>query len=151
MFAGTHFQNGYVCDDIEAAIAAFQAAGLKKQPRILTSNDTVDTPDGPRAMELKVAIFRLAGLTYELIQPVRDETGVYANAPDNGGAVRFHHTCCRVDDWQAFKAEVAGSGFPLAMERDYGEGQTKYAYFDGRASLGHYVEFMWMPEEQFRA
>ncbi len=151
MFAGKHFQNAYVCDDIESAIAAFQAAGLEKQPRILHSNDMVDTPDGPKAIELKVAIIRLAGLTYELIQPVRDETGVYANCKDNGGTVRFHHTCCRVEDWHAFRAEAAKSGLPVAMERDYGEGQVKYAYFDARDTLGHYVEFMWMPEDQFRA
>ena len=150
MFAGSHFQNAYVCDDIEAAIAAFREAGLAKDPRILETNDMVDTPDGPKAMELKVAIFRLGGLTYELIQPVLDETGVYSNAPGSGGAVRFHHTCARVADWDEFRAQLAGSEFPVAMERDYGEGQIKYVYLDARKALGHYVEFTWMPESMWR-
>ncbi len=101
-------------------------------------------------MELKVAIFRFGGLTYELIQPIHDETGVYGNAPDNGGAVRFHHACSRVEDWDAFRAEAELSPFPVAMERDYGDGQVKYAYLDARKTLGHYVEFTWMPETMWR-
>jgi hypothetical protein len=112
MFAGKHFQNAYVCDDIEAAIEAFKAAGLQKEPRIMHSNSPADTPEGKKSIEMKVAIFRLNGLTYEIIQPINDETGVYANAPDNGGAVRFHHTCCRVDDWEALARRRGKLGIP---------------------------------------
>lgn len=150
MFEGKHFQNAYVCDNIEAAIAALQKAGLTKQPRILHTSDTVDTPGGPRKQELKVAIARLAGLTYELIEPVVDETGVFANCRDNGGAMRLHHTCARVEDWEAFRARLADSEFPVAVEKDYGEGQVKYAYLDARKALGHYLEYTWMPEDQWR-
>lgn len=150
MFEGTHFQNAYVCDDIEAGIAAFRAAGLARDPRILETSDMVDTPDGPKKQELRVAIFRLSGLTYELIQPVVDETGVYANCRDNGGVVRFHHTCSRVEDWDEFKARLEQSDFPVVFGRDYGEGQIKYVYLDARKTLGHYVEFTWMPEDQWR-
>ena len=112
MLAGKHFQNAYVCDDIDAALQAFKAAGLEREPRIMHSNGPAQTPDGPRNVEMKVAIFRLNGLTYEIIQPITDETGVYANAADNGGAVRFHHTCCRVDDWATCARKWMPPNFP---------------------------------------
>ncbi len=64
--------------------------------------------------------------------------------------MRFHHTCARVADWDEFRAQLAGSEFPVAMERDYGEGQIKYVYLDARKALGHYVEFTWMPESMWR-
>ena len=150
MFAGKHFQNAYVCDDIDAALEAFKAAGLEKEPRIMHSNGPANTPDGIKNVEMKVAIFRLNVLTYEIIQPINDETGVYANAKDNGGAVRFHHTCCRVDDGAALRADVEKSEFPVAMEYDTGEGQVKAVYLDARAKLGHYIEFTWMPESMWR-
>lgn len=150
MFPGKHFQNAYVCDDIDAALEAFKAAGLATAPRIMHSNGPVETPHGTKQVEMKIAIFRLNSLTYEIIQPINDESGVYANAADNGGVVRFHHSCCRVDDWDALRAEVEASEFPVAMEYDFGEGQVKAVYLDAREKLGHYIEFTWMPESMWR-
>lgn len=150
MFPGKHFQNAYVCDDIDAALEAFKAAGLATEPRIMHSNGPVETPHGTKQVEMKIAIFRLNSLTYEIIQPINDESGVYANAADNGGVVRFHHSCCRVDDWDALRAEVEASEFPVAMEYDFGEGQVKAVYLDAREKLGHYIEFTWMPESMWR-
>lgn len=150
MFPGKHFQNAYVCDDIDAALEAFKAAGLATEPRIMHSNGPVETPQGTKQVEMKIAIFRLNSLTYEIIQPINDESGVYANAADNGGVVRFHHSCCRVDDWDALRAEVEASEFPVAMEYDFGEGQVKAVYLDAREKLGHYIEFTWMPESMWR-
>ena len=49
MLIGQHYQNGYVCDDIEAAIAEFKAHGLAKAPVIIPVDQMVDTifKDGP--------------------------------------------------------------------------------------------------------
>ncbi len=146
MLIGTHYQNGYICDDIEAAITVFKARGLAKDPMIIPVDQTVDTPDGPKRQKSRIAMFSHGGLQYELIEVEIDETGVYANAPDNGGAMRFHHICMRVPDYDAFRKAVDEQDLPLMFERNSGPGALSFAYLDGRKAFGHYLEYTSMPD-----
>lgn len=146
MLIGTHYQNGYVCDDIEAAIAVFKANGMAKDPMIIPVDQMVDTPDGPKRQKSRIAMFSHGGVQYELIEVEIDETGAYANAPANGGPMRFHHTCQRVADWDAFKAAAQAQDLPLVFERNSGPGALSFAYLDGRKAFGHYLEFTCMPD-----
>lgn len=146
MLVGQHYQNGYICDDIEAALAVFKARGLTKDPMIIPVDQSVDTPDGPKRQKSRIAMFSHGGVQYELIEVELDETGVYANAPANGGAMRFHHTCQRVPDWAAFRAAVDAQDLPIVFERDSGPGKLSFAYLDGRAAFGHYLEYTYMPD-----
>ena len=149
MLVGQHYQNGYVCDDIEAAIAHFKERGLDKDPMIIPVEQTVDTPDGPKKQELRISMFWHNGVQYELIQPIVDEAGVYANAPSNGGPIRFHHICLRVEDWQDFRNQVDAQDFPVVMERDLGPDKLRFAYLDGRKVFGHYLEYTNMSDEMW--
>lgn len=146
MLIGQHYQNGYVCDDIEKAIALFKANGLEKDPHIIPVEQDVQTPDGPKHQSLRICMFWLNGLQYELIQPIVDETGIYANAPSNGGPIRFHHICLRVDDWADFRAKAAACDFPVGMERDLGPDALRFLYLDARKSFGHYLEYTCMSD-----
>lgn len=146
MLVGQHYQNGYVCEDLEAAISEFQARGLDRQPEIIDVEQEVMTPSGPRSQQLRICMFWLNGLQYELIQTIRDEAKVYANAPSNGASIRFHHIALRVDDWDAFRRSVDQQDLPVAMERDPGPEQVRFAYLDGRKAFGHYLEFTSVPE-----
>jgi len=146
MLVGQHYQNGYICDDIEAAIAVFRARGLDKEPTIIPVDQTVDTADGPKRTKLRICMFWLNGVQYELIEPEIDETGHYANAQDNGGPMRFHHICLRVPDWDAFREQVAAQDLPVAFERNSGPGQLSFMYLDGREAFGHYLEYTYVPE-----
>ena len=69
MLEGKHYQNGYVCDDIEACIAVFKARGLTKDPMIIPVDQIVETPDGPKRHKLRIAMFWFNGVQYELIEP----------------------------------------------------------------------------------
>lgn len=146
MLFGQHYQNGYVCDDIDEAIAIFMARGLGKVPTIIPVDHEVNTPLGPKRQSLKISMFWNNGVQYELIQPIIDEVGVYANAPSNGGPIRFHHICLRVPDWSAFRAAVDQQDFPVAMERDLGPDALKFIYLDGRKAFGHYLEYTHMSD-----
>ena len=146
MLEGTHYQNGYICDDIEAAIAVFKTRGLDKDPMIIPVEQEVDTPRGPRKQQLKIAMFWIGGVQYELIQPIIDEVDVYAHAPANGGPMRFHHTCQRVTDWDSFRARVAEQDLPVVMERDLGPDKLRFIYLDGRKAFGHFLEYTQMSD-----
>ena len=146
MLIGQHYQNGYICDDIEAALAVFKARGLDKDPAIIPVDQTVDTPDGPKRQKSRIAMFSHGGVQYELIEVEIDETGAYANAPSNGGPMRFHHTCQRVADWDAFRTAVDAQDLPLVFERNSGPGKLSFAYLDGRKAFGHYLEYTYMPD-----
>ena len=152
MLIGQHTQNGYICDDIEAGIALFRARGLDRDPTIIPVDQIVQTPTGPKRQQLRLCMFWLNGLQYELIQPIVDETNVYANAPSNGGPLRFHHVNMKVDDWAAFRARVEGQDFPVAFEG--GGDDLKFLYLDARKVFGHYLEYTWMTDatwEQIKA
>jgi hypothetical protein len=146
MLEGTHYQNGYICDDIDEAIAVFKTRGLDKDPYIIEVEQEVNTPDGPKKQHLKLTMFWLGGVQYELIQPIVDDVNVYANAPANGGPVRFHHTCQRIDDWDSFRARVDEQDLPVVMERDLGPDKLRFIYLDGRKAFGHYLEYTQMSD-----
>ena len=145
MLVGKHYQNGYVCDDIEAAIALFRARGLDRDPIVIPVEQEVQTPVGPKRQQLKICMFWLNGVQYELIQPFVDEAQVYANAPANGGPIRFHHICLKVDDWDEFRAAVDAQDFLVVMERDLGPDRLRFVYLDARKAFGHYLEYTCMP------
>ena len=154
MLVGQHYQNGYVCDDIEEGIALFRARGLEKDPQIIDVEQEVQTPSGPKQQKLRICMFWLNEVQYELIQPIVDEANVYANAPSNGGPIRFHHICLRVDDWDKFRAQVDEQDFPVVMERDLGPDALRFIYLDGRKAFGHYLEYTNMSDamwEQIKA
>ena len=153
MLVGQHYQNGYICDDIEKGIALFRARGLGKDPQIIPVEQEVQTPSGLKKQQLRITMFWLNGLQYELIEPIMDEANVYANAPSNGGPLRFHHICLKVDDWENFRARVDKQDFPVVMERDLGADQLRFVYLDGRKVFGHYLEYTCMSDgiwEQIR-
>jgi hypothetical protein len=154
MLEGRHYQNAYVCDDLEAGIELFRGRGLAKEPVIIPVDQSVDTPEEPKRQKGRICFIWIGELQYELIEMEIDEVGLYANAKDNGGPLRFHHICMRVEDWNAFRARVDEQPLPVAMERDLGGDTLKFLYLDSRSVFGHYLEFTWMPEamwQQIRA
>ncbi|KHK91347.1 VOC family protein [Novosphingobium malaysiense] len=157
MLEGMHYQNAYVCDDLEAAIALFRGRGMTKEPIVIPVDQTVQTPEGPKRQKSRICFIWIGDLQYELIENEIDEVGIYGNCLSNGGPLRFHHICFRIDDWDDFRARVDDQEFPIAMERDLtGEDPNglKFLYLDARKVFGHYLEYTWMPEamwQQIRA
>jgi len=151
MLEGWHYQNAYVCDDIEAAIEMFRKRASIGDIRIIDVSQPVSTPQGTRTVATRLAFIWIDDLQYELIQVVNDETGIYANARPNGGPLRFHHVCMRVDDWDAFRARVARQDLPVVMERAIEGDALKFLYLDAREFCGHYLEYVWTTNERWAA
>lgn len=151
MLEGTHYQNAYICDDIEAAIALFRTRADIGEVGVFDISQPVSTPDGIKTVSSRLAFIWLNGIQYELIQIINDETGIYANCKDNGGPLRFHHICNRVADWDSFRARVAQQDLPVVMERAHEGDQLKFLYLDARSFCGHYIEYVWTTDERWEA
>jgi len=151
MLEGLHYQNAYVCDNLEAGIDLFRGRGLEKEPIIIPVDQEVMTPQGPKRQKSRICFIWIGDLQYELIEVEKDEVGLYANTLSNGGPLRFHHVCFRIDDWADFRRRVDEQEFPIAMERaGAAENDLKFLYLDARKVFGHYLEYTWMPEAQWQ-
>lgn len=148
MLEGLHYQNAYVCDDIAAGIDLFRGRGLKKDPIVIPTDQMVDTPSGPKRLANKICFIWIDNLQYELIEVVQDDVGIYGNCLSNGGPLRFHHVCYKIDDWADFRARVDQQEFPVTMERETESG-LKFLYLDARKVFGHYLEYTSMPDAQW--
>lgn len=112
----------------------------------------VTTPAGPKLLKVEIALVWSGDLQYELIEASEDEVGIYRNCQSNGGPLRFHHVCMKVPDWDDFLARARlQTGSPIVLEKDMGPGLAKFLYMDARTTLGHYLEYIWYPDEQWEA
>jgi len=154
MIEGHLYQLGYVCDSLAEGIAQFRGRGMTHEPHIIEVDQPVNAGGGEYINKVRLAFIWIGEMQYELIQPVADPLGIYANAPSNGGPLRFHQVCYRVADWADFRARVDRQDLPVAMERDMGGDNLKFLYLDARKQLGHYLEYTWMTDaawDQIRA
>ena len=149
MLTGRHFQNAYICHDIEAAIELFRARAEIGDIPVIDVDQKISTPAGPKRVATRLAFIWIGDLQYELIQVVADETGIYANYQDNGGSLHFHHVCVRVDDWDAFRAQVDQQDLAVVMERANLGDPLKFLYLDARKFCGHYLEYVWATDEMW--
>lgn len=149
MIEGTPYQQAYVTNDLRRAVETIRAAGDVRTVIEFEGTSEVTTPSGPTVITCEFALVWMDDLQYELIAPVSDPQGMYTSAlPGEGQLMRFHHTALRVPDWDEFRARVDEQPFPVAMERD--TGGLRFVYLDARALLGHYIEYLWTDEEQWR-
>lgn len=157
MFLRGHMQNAYVTHDLDRAMEMIaERFNVEKFDRF-DPDMIVKTLTGEQPMSSRVASFWAGGLNVELIQPVSGYVDHYVSMlpQDRSDAVpRFHHISLRRDDEAAMREEIAKLGLPLAFE---GPVSIKapipslvFVYLDGRASLGHYVEFTWKSPEGWK-
>lgn len=139
-----YYQHAYVTTDWRRAmseIGAIQGIGhFMEMP-----DAQFDTGPDRKA----VAHFALAnknGVQFEIIQPLSGDIRVYQwGLPDEGYATRFHHLGRHFSDRTIFDAEVAAAKARWAMPVASDTMGGTYAYFDGRADLGHYLEYFCFP------
>lgn len=144
MLEGRHYQNAYVTRNIGKWIAHFQAhADVRK---VVTYEGSTDlwTPAGVITQTSKLAFIWVGDLQYELVEPVSGAR-LYSDALPEGDALKFHHICNRVDDWNGFRARVDQQSYPVVLER--GGDELKFLYLDARPFLGHYLEYVWASEK----
>lgn len=151
MITGHHYQNAYICKDIDAAIAAFRARADIGEVTPFDVEQQLGTPDGVKRVATRLAFIWIGDLQYELIEVIDDETGIYADYQDNGGVMHFHHVCMRVPEWESFREAVGAQDLPVVLERANDGDQLKFLYLDGRSFCGHYLEYTWMTPDRWAA
>ncbi len=142
-----HYQNGYVTHHLDSALAlAEERYGLTGWSRF-EAEVPVTTVDGETTMRLRLASTWAGGTNIEIVEPIGGADHHYRTLlpedPDDP-APRLHHWALRRESLPAMRAELAASGLPLAFA---GESPAMvFSYMDARASLGHYLEFVWKAE-----
>jgi hypothetical protein len=143
MLEGRHYQNAYVTRNLDKAVAAFTAAADVRSSVTFEATTEVLTPAGRRSQTLKLAFIWLGDLQYEFIEPVTEAVPVFSSWLPEGDGPRFHHSCARIDDWDAFRRRVDKQPLPVVFEGASGDA-LRFLYLDGRDLVGHYLEFCWM-------
>lgn len=157
MFLRGHMQNAYVTHNLDKAMEIVADRFKVEKFDRFDPEMTVRTLQGEQPLVTRVASYWAGGLNIELIEPVSGYVDHYRSMmpDDRSDAVpRFHHISLRRDDEAQMRQEIAELGLPLAFE---GPASIKSAipslifiYLDGRASLGHYVEFTWKSPEAWK-
>jgi len=141
-----HSQIAYVTNDLDAAAALFEreygAPGFYK-----FDNEQVAQPGDPR---IRIALARVGGVEIELIEPLDSAASVFSQGlPQDRTklAICFHHVAIRVDgsleDWERHRAAIDTRRHPIAFQGALGD-LLRFFYTDERATIGHYVEHVWM-------
>lgn len=146
MLLQRHYQNAYVTSDLDKGVEILRAQyGVTD---IFRTEATIDvwTPHGSGPATNKIALAWVGNVQYELIEPVSGPVDVYREAVTPDGRLRFHHIAMRVMDWDSFRAEVDRRNLPIAYSGN-GQGGLKFVYLDARASLQHYLEYVYAPPE----
>jgi hypothetical protein len=145
MIEGWHYQNAYVTRDIDKAVERATAGADVRSAVQFEATTEVLTALGRRPQTSKLAFIWIGDLQYEFIEPVTEAVPVFSSMlPEDGGLVRFHHSCARVPDWAEFRRRVDDQPLPVVIE---GEGdQLRFLYLDARELLGHYLEYTWMSD-----
>lgn len=157
MFLTGHMQNAYVTHDLDKAMEIVgNQYGIEKFDRF-DPDMTILTPKGIQPMANRVASYWAGGLNIEIIQPVSgyvDDYVAMLPADKTDAVPRFHHISLRRDDEAEMRAEIARLGLPLAFEGPISIKDAIpsliFIYLNGRASLGHYVEFTWKSAEAWK-
>lgn len=144
MIEGHQFQNAYVTRDAAGAMARLKAGMAVRQESFVQVPTEVWTPRGSGPMECRLGFLWVEDTQYELIEPVSGVVDIYRDAlPADDGLV-FHHICNRIDDWADFRARVDRQPWPVVLEGH--SGPLNFLYLDARATLGHYLEYICMPD-----
>lgn len=137
------FQNAYVTHDIDRALAVCGPAMRLGDIAAYDYDLLLRTPEGERAVSLKVATGWVGGLQVELIQPVSGHIAPYAGglpADRDDFVPRWHHLAVRRDDPDALTREVAALGLPVIFET--GGNGIASTFVDATSLVGHAIEFV---------
>lgn len=145
MWLEGHFQNAYVTRDLEAAIELFRAKYGVASFNTYEGELEVVTPAGRGPAHNRVAFGWIGNLQIELIQPVSGLVDFYKEALPAGAGARFHHICMRTNDLDAVRRAVDAEKRPIIYEG--ASTGVRYFYVDARDTLGHYLEYVQMPDE----
>lgn len=143
-----HYQNAYVVHDLDRAMELIAERHNVNGFHAIDAQMVLRTPAGEKPAHFRVALGWVGALQIELIQPISgyvDAYTAYLPADKSDPSPRLHHVAVRRDDLGAMREEIERLRLPKVFE---GEGPGLVcALLDARASLGHYLEYVWATPE----
>jgi hypothetical protein len=144
------YQLAYATSDIHRAMAILSEQYGTPEFKSLGGEDflapnVVWTPEGDREIVMKGAVARINGQAIEVLQPVSGAIEIYRDFARPDEPMRLHHVAMRVDDFDAALAESERHGRRVVMSGGFRS--ARFAYVDARATLGHYLEYVFAPPE----
>jgi hypothetical protein len=142
-----HSQIAYVTNDIDAAARLFSER--YDTPGFFIFSNIQPGMEQSGAPELRIGLARVGGIEIELIEPLNDTAPMFRDIlPQTDElVVRFHHIAIRIDgdlvDWETHAASIDINAHPIVYGGQMGD-DLRFFYTDERATLGHYVEHVWM-------
>lgn len=135
-------QISYVTNDLDRAMNMFRSTfGIPRfftRERVELQNQQFQTQSAP--MVINVAIGWTGTLFLEIIQPLTADAIYGRNLPKDKFALRQHHIAFAVHNWDDFLKELTAEGKSLVFSGEV-EGMIHTGYWDGRDTIGTYVEF----------
>jgi hypothetical protein len=149
-FLENQYQVAYATTDIEAALAMLAREYGATAFKSLGGDDYVAanrvwTPSGEADIVMKGATCVVGGRSIEVLQPVSGAIDVFRDFATPAQPLRMHHIAMRVEDFEGVLAESERLGRRKVMEGGYRA--ARFAYVDARATLGHYLEYVYAPPE----
>lgn len=143
LLGGKFHQIAYVTADFDKGLEALRSAhGIE---RFLELRDIRFPINRAGAVaHCHIALGRTGDLEIELIQPLSGAVDLYREPLGREGPLHFHHVAQRLDslaDLEALQATAKERGFAIPIDSE-SNGMT-YFYADARATLGHYVEYIY--------
>lgn len=146
-----HFQNAYVTYDLKVAMDMFRLRFGVNDFLAFDTTLQIKTPDGEGPASVRIALATVGATQIEIIQPCEGLVDVYRPPSDNRLQVWFHHIAVRIPGdasrWDAAIAELAARHEVIALNGQ--QDGVRFVYSDQRASLGHYLEYIWMEEAKW--
>jgi hypothetical protein len=142
--AGSFFQVGYVCTNLERAMQSFTG---RDGDRVFLVIDVAGGLGVENAPVRRIGLAYANGLNIEVIEVAEYCDAFFSDALPETGHVGFHHLGYRVPDaasWAALKTRAAATK-SVAMDGDV-PGVLHYLYIDRRADLGHYLEYIYLED-----
>ena len=151
MIVGRHYQNAYVTRNVDKAVAEFRERADIRLALETQVSVNLWAPHGEGVGVQKLAFIWIGDMQFELIQPIEgDVLALYRDALPADDSLAFHHVCHRIDDWDAFMAQVDQQPYPIVLKGGT-PGMLQFLYLDTRKWLGHYIEYVWMVPERWAA
>lgn len=138
------FQFAYITRDIDKAMAMVRSQADIRTEIFTEAEVAIKTPAGPEQMHVKLAFMWVGDFQYELIQPISGLKDIYGAYVPQDDSLVFHHTCVRVDDWDKLLRDVENQPLPIAFQG--GNGPNYFLYLDARKTLGHFLEYAYLPD-----
>lgn len=88
----------------------------------------------------KMAFFELGNIQLELIEPYGGKSTWQDFLDETGGGI--HHIAYQVEDIEKSMKDLEEFGMKLTQYGKYNDASGAYAYFDGRSTVGCFIELL---------